>query len=186
MAQWIVGSPLVTGVPRGGVALLVGGGLTPSPVSAGIEAEGWPTLAPYKGSETLELLSVAPNPARCGGFPNFEAQFAGQGIDTAGGIFDVEASGCQNIETGEVFDLVAVDTYADGSSVTIVTFSFTLGLDPDTCVSTNSLPVFYTVGEGTGEFAGTTGFGVFEFASNEPTCSGEVTPAYVWFTGLVG
>ncbi len=140
---------------------------------------------PYKGSETLELVSVAPNPERCGEFPNFEAHFSGEGIDTSGGVFTVDSSGCQNISTGEVFDLTAVDIYADGSSVNIQAASFTLGFDPDTCVSTNAYPVFYVVAGGTGEFAEASGFGWFEFASNDPACNGEMAPSYVWFRGIV-
>lgn len=139
----------------------------------------------YKGAETLELVSVGPNPARCGAAPNFEAVFEGEGIDTAGGIFTVVSSGCQNIETGEVFDLVAVDTYASGDSVTIEAASFLLVFDPQTCASSNVAPVPYTIAGGTGAFAGATGGGKFDFASNDPNCNGEIAPAYVWFRGKI-
>jgi len=140
---------------------------------------------PYKGSETLALVSVAPNPARCGDFPNFEAVFEGSGIDTAGGVFTVVSSGCQNIQTGYVFDLVAVDTYANGDSVNIVADDFFFVFDPQTCVSSNADPVRYWIDGGTGAFAGATGRGKFDIASNDPSCNGVVAPSFVWFRGKV-
>lgn len=137
----------------------------------------------YKGSESLNLISVGIDLDRCGDFPNFEAVFEGQGIDTAGGLFSVVSSGCQNIETGEVFDLVAVDTYANGDSVTIEASSFFLEFDPQTCASATVDPVHYTIAGGTGSFAGVMGHGKFEFASNDSACNGEIAPAFVWFHG---
>lgn len=139
----------------------------------------------YKGSETLELVSVGLNEARCGKAPNFEAVFEGEGIDTAGGVFTVVSSGCQNIATGEVFDLVAVDTYANGDSVTIEASSFYLVFDPQICASSNVDSAHYEIAGGTGAFAGASGSGVFELASNDPSCNGEVAPAYVWFRGKI-
>lgn len=139
----------------------------------------------YKGSETLVLVSVAPNAARCGDYPNFEATFEGSGIDTAGGIFTVVSSGCQNIATGQVFDLVATDTYATGDAVSIEADDFFLVFDPQTCVSSNVDPVRYRIAGGSGAFAGATGGGKFDFASNDPSCNGELAPAFVWFHGKV-
>lgn len=139
----------------------------------------------YKGAETLELVSVGLNPARCGDAPNFEAVFEGEGIDTAGGVFSVVSSGCQNIVTGEVFDLVATDTYANGDSVTIEASSFFLEFDPQTCASANDGAVPYIIAGGTGAFAGATGGGTFDFANNDPNCNGEIAPAYVWFRGKI-
>lgn len=139
----------------------------------------------YKGSETLDLVSVGLNPARCGEAPNFEAMYEGFGIDTAGGVFTVVSSGCQNIATGEVFDLVAVDTYANGDSMNIEADSFFLVFDPMTCVSSNIDPVRYRIKGGTGAFAGAKGGGRFEIASNDPSCNGEISPAFVWFRGRI-
>jgi len=151
-----------------------------SPVSASHQG-----AMAYKGAETLELVSVAPNVARCGAAPNVEATFEGQGIDTAGGVFTVDASGCQNPTTGQIFDLVAVDSYATGDSVTIAASSFFLVFDPQICVSATAGPVAYTVAGGTGAFAGATGGGVFEFISNDPSCSGVLAPAFVAFAGFI-
>lgn len=139
----------------------------------------------YKGSETLSLVSVAPNLERCGEAPNFEAVFEGSGIDTAGGVFTVESSGCQNVATGLVFDLVATDTYANGDSVDIVADSFTLVFDPETCVSSTVDSVHFDIDGGTGAFAGASGGGKFDFASNDPACSGVISPAFVWFRGKI-
>ncbi len=139
----------------------------------------------YKGAESLELVSVAPNLARCGDFPNFEAHFIGEGIDEAGGLFTATSSGCQNVATGEVFDLTAVDTYADGSTVNIVAGSFTLSFNPATCASSNTSPILYFIDGGTGQFAGASGVGLFNFLSNDPSCNGELAPAFVYFEGVV-
>jgi hypothetical protein len=139
----------------------------------------------YKGSESLALVSVAPNPERCGDFPNFEAIFEGMGIDTAGGVFTVTSSACQNVATGLVFDLVATDTYASGDSVEIVADDFYLVFDPQTCVSSNDQPVRYWIDGGTGAFAGASGGGKFDIASNDPSCNGVLAPAFVWFGGKI-
>jgi hypothetical protein len=136
----------------------------------------------YKGTANLSIVSVGPNVARCGNAPNIELIFEGSGLDTAGGITSVESSACQNPTTGEVFDLVAVDTYATGS-LEIVSEDFFLVFDPQTCVSTNIDRVKFDVGGGTGAFAGVTGGGTYDIAIDDPACSGEVVPASVWFHG---
>lgn len=172
--QWLRVSGLTT------LGLIAALGLGAGPVNA-----GWGDYEKYKGAETLDLVSVGVNEARCGAPPNFEAVFEGEGIDTAGGVFTVVSSGCQNIATGEVFDLTAVDTYANGDSVTIEAEDFTLVFDPQTCASSNVWPVFYDIAGGTGAFAGAQGYGTFDFASNDPACNGEIAPAFVWFKGKI-
>jgi hypothetical protein len=161
--------------------------LSTSPASADDDDddEGEANALRYKGSETLALVSVGLNLERCGDVPNFEAVFEGSGIDTAGGLFTVTSSGCQNVATGLVFDLMAVDTYANGDSVNIVADSFYLVLDPQTCVSTNVDPVRYSIDGGTGAYADARGGGKFDFASNDPSCNGVPAPAYVWFRGRI-
>lgn len=139
----------------------------------------------YKGTASLDLISVAPNPARCGAAPNMEVVFEGSGLDTAGGITSIESSACQNLETGEVFDLVAVDTYAGGDTINIVSDSFYFVLDPETCVSTNIDPVEFDVDGGTGIFAGIEGGGLYDISFNDPTCNGVVTPAFIAFRGYL-
>lgn len=139
----------------------------------------------YNGAESLSLVSVAPNPARCGAAPNFELTFAGEGVDTAGGAFTVVSSACQNTATGEVFDLVAVDTYFTGDSVTITSEPFFLVPNPQTCTSANDGPVRYEVGNGTGIFAGIEGRGRYDLVLNDPACSGALTPAFVSFRGKI-
>lgn len=175
--SWVrVSGPLALGVAA---SLLLGANV----VSAGHDDDD--EAQRYKGSESLALVSVAPNLERCGDFPNFEAVFEGQGIDTAGGVFTVTASGCQNVATGLVFDLTAVDTYANGDTVNIVADEFYFVFDPQTCVSTNDEPVRYWIDGGTGAFAGADGGGKFEIASNDPSCNGVLAPAFVWFRGRV-
>lgn len=141
----------------------------------------------YNGAETLILVSVVPNLDRCGADPNtFEAQFTGEGIDTAGGSFTVVSSGCQNIAIGEVFDLTAVDTYATGDSVTIAAPEpFFLVFNPETCVSANLEPVKYKIVSGTGAFANAKGGGRFDLISNDPNCNGETVPSFVSFRGRI-
>lgn len=137
----------------------------------------------YKGAATLFVVSVGPNAERCGDAPVFEVIFEGSGIDTAGGITTIESSACQNVATGEVFDLVAVDTYANGDTVIIESDTFFLELDPDTCTSTNTEKVHFDIGGGTGTYANATGGGKYDIALNDPNCNGVVTPAYIWFRG---
>jgi hypothetical protein len=139
----------------------------------------------YRGAATLFVVSVGLDPDRCGDAPSFEITFEGSGIDTAGGITTIESSACQNTATGEVFDLVAVDTYADGDSLNIVSDSFFLVFDPETCVSTNVHPVHFSLDGGTGAWEGASGGGRYDIALNDPNCNGEVTPAFVWFGGRV-
>lgn len=172
--QWLRVSSLTT------LGLIAALGLGAGPVNA-----GWGGYEKYKGAESLDLVSVGVNEARCGAPPNFEAVFEGEGIDTAGGVFTVVSSGCQNIATGEVFDLIAVDTYANGDSVTIEAGSFSLVFDPQTCASANVAPVFYEIAGGTGAFSGAQGCGTFDFVSNDPACNGEIAPAFVWFNGKI-
>jgi len=137
----------------------------------------------YKGTASLDIVSVAPNPGRCGAAPNMELMFEGSGLDTAGGITSIESSACQNLETGEVFDLVATDTYPDGDTINIVSDSFFFVLDPDTCVSTNIDPVDFDVDGGTGIFAGAWGSGEYDISFNDPACNGVITPAFIAFKG---
>ncbi len=162
-----------------GSVLLLGGAVAASPAQAGNGAQK------YKGSVALNVVSVAPNIPRCGEAPNVEAQFQGGGLDTGGGLVTVDATGCQNLDTGEVFDLIAVDTYADGNSINIVADSFFLVPNPQTCVSSNAEPVRFWIDGGTGLFDGATGGGKFDFATNDPGCNGEVEPAFIWFKGKI-
>jgi hypothetical protein len=72
----------------------------------------------WKGASQLTPVAVAPNPARCGPFPeNIEITFTGSGIDTGGGIFTSAASTCTNTTTGLIFDLKSSDTYVTGDAV---------------------------------------------------------------------
>ena len=140
----------------------------------------------WKGASQLTPVSVAPNPARCGAFPeNIELTFSGSGIDTGGGIFTSAASTCTNTTTGLIFDLKSTDTYVTGDAVFIETDPFTPVLDPATCVSTNTHAVKFRVAGGTGVYAGATGQGRFHLASNEPTCNGIAAPARVSFEGVL-
>ncbi|MCX4243309.1 hypothetical protein [Paraliomyxa miuraensis] len=139
---------------------------------------------PYKGATALNVVSIGPNEDRCGPLPNLEAVFEGAGVDTGGGIVSVSASGCQNIETGEIFDLMAVDTYANGT-INIVADPFFLVPNPQTCVSSNDQPVKFDIDGGTGVFDGARGGGKFDFAFNDPNCNGQVAPTYIWFKGKI-
>lgn len=165
------------GLFSGAVALLT--------IGAGVAVAGAGGQPPWKGSETFSQTGGGPNPSRCGAFPpNVEAMFSGTGIDTAGGVFAVTASGCLDVEALRVFDLKATDTYvAGGESVSIVAGEFFLIVDPATCVATNAHPVPFEVAGGTGRFAGADGGGRFHFAMNHTPCSGTVSPAHVWFRG---
>lgn len=142
--------------------------------------------AHWKGASALTPVSFAPNPARCGPFPeNIEITFTGGGIDTGGGIFDSAASTCTNTTTGRIFDLKSTDTYHSGGSVIIETDPFTPVLNPATCVSANVQAVGFRVAGGTGPYAGATGQGRFHFASNDPTCNGLLAPGRVSFEGVL-
>jgi hypothetical protein len=133
----------------------------------------------------LTVAGVAPNVARCGAFPNVEVQFTGQGTDTGGGPFTSAASACQNIVTNEVFDLISVDTYWTGSSITILSEPFVLMLNPATCLATNSSPVKYTLPGGTGIFANSIGEGRYHIYVTDASCSGVTLPAQVAFEGKI-
>lgn len=141
----------------------------------------------WKGAETFSLIGAAPNVTRCGAFPeNIELTFAGSGIDTEGGMFNVTASGCTNSATNRIFDLKATDSYVkSGDQVFIAAGEFVQVIDQETCVATNEHPVAFSVAGGTGGHAGATGQGRFNFAMNQTTCNGLVQPAHVWFKGMI-
>lgn len=140
----------------------------------------------WKGASMLTPVNVGPNVARCGAFPaNVEVTFTGSGIDTGGGIFTSAASSCTNTTTGLIFDLKSTDTYQNGDSILIETDPFTPVLNPATCVSANVQAVKFTVGGGTGAYAGATGQGRFHLASNDPACNGLLVPARVSFEGVL-
>lgn len=140
----------------------------------------------WKGASMLTPVSAGPNVARCGAFPeNVEVIFTGSGIDTGGGIFTSAASSCTNTTTGLIFDLKSTDTYQNGDSILIETDPFTPVLDPATCVSANVKAVKFSVGGGTGAYAGATGHGRFHLASNDPACNGLAAPARVSFEGVL-
>ena len=143
--------------------------------------------AHWKGAETFEQTSVAPNPGRCGAFPpNVEATFAGSGVDTVGGAFDVRVSACLDTGALHIFDLEATDIYVQsGDSIEIAPDDFTLVLDPATCTATNSRPVRFRVAGGTGAYEGARGGGTSDFALNWGPCNGLVTPTYLWFRGHI-
>ncbi len=139
----------------------------------------------HKGASMLTIVSVMPNPARCG-VANVELHFEGEGTDTGGGAFSSVASACQNPATNEVFDLESVDTYVlTGDSITILSDPFLLVPDPATCLATNDKPVPYTLPSGTGAFANATGQGVYHIYVTDPACSGVVLPALVAFNGKI-
>ncbi|MEX1366621.1 MAG: hypothetical protein AB1Z98_26080 [Nannocystaceae bacterium] len=164
---------------------LIAGSFAPVPAAAGDDDDDESGSQRYNGAETLNLVGVAPNPARCGAAPVFELSFEGEGVDTAGGAFEVTASACQNTATGEVFDLVAIDTYFTGDSVTIRSDPFFLVPDPQTCLSANDGRVKYDIDGGTGAFAGARGGGRYDIVINDPACSGSLTPAFVSFRGRI-
>lgn len=141
--------------------------------------------AHYKGGSTFNLVSVQPNVARCGAFPeNIELSFSGSGIDTEGGYNTAVFSACTNTTTNLVFDLKATDTYAgSGDSVFIEGDSFVQTINPATCVATNSHGVPFRIAGGTGIYAGATGQGRFHITSNLTPCNGLTPPAQVWFEG---
>lgn len=182
----------ITGLVTFGLAAALLLGTAPASASGGHhhhhhhdgdDDDGAPDFG-YKGSAALSLISVSENVERCGSAPVVELTFEGAGIDTAGGNTTIESSACQNTATGEVFDLVAVDTYASGS-VNIASETFFLVFNPETCASSSLESVRFDVDGGTGAFAGASGGGKFDIALNDPSCNGEVTPAYVWFRGHI-
>lgn len=155
-------------------ALVLGGTATASRV-----------VANWKGAESLTPVSLAPDLQRCGPPPaNLEGQFTGTGVDTAGGRFTVTASGCLNLETRRVSDLVATDRFVrDGAEVFIDTDDFTLALDEDICTAFTQRPVEFRVAGGTGSLENARGNGHFDFAMTWPECGSTGAPAFVWFDG---
>ena len=145
------------------------------------------TNSDWKGTESFSLTSAGPNIARCGAFPeNIELTFSGSGIDTEGGLFNVNASACTNTTTNEIFDLKATDTYLQsGDQVFIEADSFVQVINPANCLATNSHAVTARVAGGTGAYAGASGPARFNFANNLTPCNGQTVPAHVWFEGVI-
>ena len=143
--------------------------------------------AHWRGTESFSLTNAGPNVARCGAFPeNIELSFAGSGIDTEGGLFDVTASACTNTTTNEIFNLKATDTYVQsGDQVFIEADAFVQVINPANCTATNSHAVMGRVAGGTGGHAGATGHARFHFVNNLTPCNGQNAPAHVWFEGVV-
>jgi len=141
----------------------------------------------YKGGSTFNLAGAGPNVARCGAFPeNIELSFTGSGIDTEGGFNTAVFSACTNTATNLVFDLEAIDTYAQsGDQVFIEADSFVQTVNPVTCVATNTHGVPFRVAGGTGGHSGATGQGRFHITSNLTPCNGLTPPAQVWFEGVI-
>ena len=149
-------------------------------VSGGAEQTTW------KGAQTMAPGGLAPSPDRCGEPPtNVQLNLLGNGIDTVGGTFVVVASLCIDLDAMDVFDLEATDIYTSGESISIVPGDFSLELDAETCVATNAQPVPFSVGAGTGSFAGAEGGGTYHFALNWPPCNGLAQPAHIWFDGTL-
>ena len=143
--------------------------------------------AHYRGGSIFNLAGVAPNPARCGAFPeNIELSFTGSGIDTEGGFNTAVFSACTNTTTNLVFDLKATDTYAgSGDQVFIEGDPFVLSPNPEICAASNAHGVPFRVAGGTGGHAGATGQGRFHITSNLTPCNGLTPPAQVWFEGVI-
>lgn len=141
----------------------------------------------YKGAANFNLVGAAPNPARCGAFPeNVELSFNGTGIDTEGGLITAVFSACTNTTTNEVSDLKATDTYVQtGDTVFIEGDPFILAPNLENCVASNAHGVNFRVAGGTGAYAGATGGGRFHIASNLTPCNGQVAPSSVWFEGWI-
>ena len=143
--------------------------------------------AHWRGTESFSVTGAGPNVARCGAFPeNIELSFAGSGIDTEGGAFNVVASACTNTVTNLIFDLKATDTYVQsGDQVFIEADAFVQVINPENCVASNSHAVMGRVAGGTGGHAGASGHARFHFANNIGPCNGQNAPAHVWFEGVV-
>ena len=141
----------------------------------------------YKGGSTFNLVNAGPNVARCGAFPeNIELSFTGSGIDTEGGYNTAVFSACTNTTTNLVFDLQAIDTYAQtGDQVFIEGDPFVLVPNPAICAAANAHGVPFRVAGGTGKYAGATGHGRFNIFSNLTPCNGLVLPAHVSFEGVI-
>lgn len=142
--------------------------------------------AHWKGASTLTPTGAAPNPARCGPFPeNVEVTFSGSGLDTGGGFFNSAASACTNTTTGLITGLKATDTYQNGDQVFIESDPLTPIPNPATCVSTNSHAVGFQVAGGTGSLVGATGHGRYHIAINDTACNGLAPSARIWFEGII-
>jgi hypothetical protein len=143
--------------------------------------------AHWRGTESFGLTNAAPNVARCGAFPeNIELTFSGSGIDTQGGLFNVNASACTNTITNRIFDLKATDTYLQsGDQMFIEADPFVQVINPANCTATNSHAVMGRVAGGTGGHAGATGHARFHFVNNLTPCNGQTADAHVWFEGVV-
>lgn len=141
----------------------------------------------YKGASSFNFAGAAPNPARCGPFPeNVELSFTGGGIDTEGGLNTAVFSACTNTITNLVFDLKATDTYVmTGDQVFIEGDSFVQVINPANCTASNAHGVNFRVTGGTGGHAGATGGGRFNLFSNLTPCNGQVAPAQVSFEGWI-
>ena len=141
----------------------------------------------WKGAETLNPLSLAPAPLRCGPPPTYlEGRFAGSGLDSVGGAFTVTASGCLDTEKLRLFDMEATDTFvSSGDSIVILPGDVDLVLNADTCVAVNRRPVPFRTGSATGSLQGASGQGTFHIALSYPPCGGALLPAHVWFDGTL-
>ena len=141
----------------------------------------------YKGGSTFNLAGAAPNVARCGAFPeNIELSFTGSGIDTEGGFNTAVFSACTNTTTNLVFDLKAIDTYAQsGDQVFIEGDPFVLVPNSAICAASNAHGVPFRVAGGTGAYAGASGTGRFHITSNLTPCNGLTPPSQVWFEGVI-
>ena len=141
----------------------------------------------YKGGSSFNFIGAAPNPARCGPFPeNIELSFTGGGTDTEGGVNTAVFSACSNTATNRVSDLKAVDTYVQtGDQVFIEADSFVLEPNLANCTAANPHPVPFRVAGGTGAYANASGQGYFHIASNLTPCNGIVAPSQVWFSGVI-
>ncbi|HKQ50768.1 MAG TPA: hypothetical protein VJT74_00265, partial [Pyrinomonadaceae bacterium] len=94
----------------------------------------------YKGGSSFNLVSVGPNVARCGAFPqNVELSFTGGGVDTEGGLNTAVFSACTDTSTNLVFGLRATDTYVQtGDQVFIEGDDFVLVPNPAICAAANA------------------------------------------------
>lgn len=172
MLLTLTGLMILAGQVRGGsLAAMVGDKVNPH----------------YKGGSTFNLVSAGPNVARCGAFPqNIELSFEGSGIDTEGGYNTAVFSACTDTTTNLVFDLEAIDTYAQtGDQVFIEGDPFVLVPNPAICAAANAHGVPFRVTGGTGAYAGATGNGRFQIFSNLTPCNGQVLPAHVSFEGVI-
>lgn len=141
----------------------------------------------WKGAETAVPVAIGPNERRCGAFPrNIEAHFAGSGIDTFGGPFEVQFSGCLDTEALVLSDIESTDTYLrTGDSIDIVPADAPLELDPVACTVTNIRPQRFDVVGGTGALTAARGGGLYDLAFTLPTCPGPQQAVHVWFDGTI-